>query len=343
MRSLADKHEVLVALIGAERVHYLDIPMHRNIGDLLIMFGTLRFFERHQIKMDIKAAYFSFRTKWVLPNDVIVFQGGGNLGDLYEGPQQARQRVIRALPKNRIVILPQTIHFLSKSAYDECCRVFSQHPDLHICVRDRRSYELALSMSRHVYLLPDMAHQLWPISRSRPSESCHLALMRDDDERSGGMVTDFDLRTDWRELVGRDNKHRIRKARRLLRALHLMHFNLERLTHELDLWIEYAEKLVDDIVNLFGRFDVITTDRLHAHILACLMEIPNIVWNNSYGKNHSYAAAWTGVSDIVQLSNTNLLSGKTFASMEIAAPPYLVKAVELPPLRQTATDRHHKK
>ena len=33
MRSLADKHEVLVTLIGTDRVHYLDIPMHRNIGE----------------------------------------------------------------------------------------------------------------------------------------------------------------------------------------------------------------------------------------------------------------------------------------------------------------------
>ena len=93
-----------------------------------------------------------------------------------------------------------------------------------------------------------------------------------------------------------------------------MHFNLERLTHELDLWVEYAEKLVDDAVKLFGRFDVITTDRLHAHILACLMEIPNSVSNNSYGKNYSYVTAWTGVSDIVQLSDTDLLSGENIRS-----------------------------
>ena len=308
MRSLADKHHVLTALIGTNRVHYFDVPMHRNIGDLLIMLGTLRFFERYQIKIDLKAAYFSYRTKWARPNDVVVFQGGGNFGDLYDGPHQARQRVIRELPKNRIVILPQTIHFRSVDAYNACCQAFSQHSDLHICVRDQLSYALALPMSRHVYLLPDMAHQLWPIRHSEPSENHRLALMRDDVERAASNVTDYDARVDWREVVGRDNAHRVRRVRRVLHALHLAHFDRERLTCKLDSWIEYAAELVADAVNLFSKFEVVTTDRLHAHILACLMEIPNTALNNSYGKNYSYITAWTASSDIVQLGSVNMSS-----------------------------------
>jgi pyruvyl transferase EpsO len=313
MQSLADKHDVLAALIGTDRVHYLDIPMHRNIGDLLIMSGTLRFFERYQVKIGVKAAYFSYRPKWALPDDVIVFQGGGNFGDLYDGHQQTRHCVIQALPRNRIIILPQTIHFRSKDAYEACCRTLSQHPDLHICVRDRSSYELALPMSRHVYLLPDMAHQLWPIPRSRPSESRHLAFMRVDDERADAIATDFDLRADWEELFQRRERRRIQRACRLLRALHLMHFSLEGISRGLDLWVEYVGRFIDDAIHLFSRFDVITTDRLHAHLLACLMEIPNTIWNNSYGKNHTYVAAWTGASDIVRLGQSVLPGEKRVA------------------------------
>ncbi|HEV7928519.1 MAG TPA: polysaccharide pyruvyl transferase family protein [Nitrosospira sp.] len=308
MQSLSDKHDVLAALIGTDHVHYLDVPMHRNIGDLLIMLGTLRFFERYQKKIDLKATYFSYRTEWAQPKDVIVFQGGGNFGDLYKGPQQVRQHLIQRLPKNRIIILPQTIHFRSRRAYDECCSAFSQHPDLHICVRDHLSYKLALPMSRNVYLLPDMAHQLWPIQRLRPSESRHLAVMRDDEERAASSVTGYDICLDWRELVGRGNKYRIRMARGVLRGLYLARVKPELLAFKLDLWTEYAERLVGDAVNLFSRFDVITTDRLHAHILACLMGIQNTVLNNSYGKNYSYVDAWTGPSNIVQVGNPHLLN-----------------------------------
>jgi pyruvyl transferase EpsO len=308
MQALSEKHDVLAALIGTSRVHYLDVPMHRNIGDLLIMLGTLRFFERYQIKIDLKAAYFSYRTNWARPTDVIVFQGGGNFGDLYEGPQQARHCLIQELPKNKIIILPQTIHFRSRHAYDECCRVFSRHPDLHICVRDHLSYELALPMSRNVYLLPDMAHQLWPIQRVQPSESRHLAVMRDDKEQATNSLIHYDVRLDWRELVGSGNKYRIRRARGVLRGLYLLRVKQEHLTYKLDLWIGYAERLVGDAVNFFSGCNVITTDRLHAHILACLMGIPNTVLNNSYGKNYSYIDAWTGPSNIVQFCHGDLLN-----------------------------------
>lgn len=318
MRSLADKHDVLAALIGTAPAHYVDVPVHGNIGDLLIMLGTLRFFERYKLQITLKTTYFTYRPKWARPGDVVVFHGGGNFGDLHDGPHAMRQRVIKELPKNKIVILPQTIHFSSKGAYDECCEVFSQHPDLHICVRDHKSYELALPMSRHVYLLPDMAHQLWPIHRSRPAESRHLALMRVDKESADGKVTDFDVRTDWRELIGRKNVW-FRNIRRALLALHLLGLDRRLHPHEQDVWIRHSTKLIDEAINFFCRFEVVTTDRLHAHILACLLGIPNTVLNNSYGKNYSYITAWTGSSDIVQLSGGNLPSGNELAIPKVTA------------------------
>lgn len=302
MRLLAARHEVLVPLIGAAPVHYVDMPVHRNIGDLLIMLGTLRFFQLHRVKTSLGAAYFSYRPSWARTGDVIVFQGGGNFGDLYPGPQQLRQQVIEKLPGNRIVILPQTIHFRSPDAYAECCRLLSRHPDLHICVRDRKSLDLALPMSRNVYLLPDMAHQLWPVRRSRPCNEHRLALLRNDAESAGAeiarFITGYDARTDWRELVGRRNTW-IRMMRGMLYALHFARLDRGTLFNEMDGWIRYAGRLVGEAVDLFSGFETVTTDRLHAHILSCLMEIPNTILDNAYGKNHAYVAAWTGASELV--------------------------------------------
>jgi len=175
------------------------------------------------------------------------------------------------------------------------------HPDLHICVRDRKSLELALPMSRNVYLLPDMAHQLWPIPRSCSLEKHHLALLRADAESAGANVTNFDVRLDWRELVGCRNTW-IRMIRGVLRALHVTHLDRRLLFNEVDLWVKYSTKLVGEAIDLFSRFEVITTDRLHAHILSCLMGIPNTILNNSYGKNCSYVSEWTGSSNIVNFS-----------------------------------------
>ena len=108
------------------------------------------------------------------------------------------------------------------------------------------------------------------------------------------------MRIDWRELVRRKNTL-IRVMRGVLAALHLAHVDSGILSLEMDLWIKYATKLVDEAIDFFSRFEVVTTDRLHAHILSCLMGIPNTVLNNSYGKNYSYITAWTGSSSIVDL------------------------------------------
>ena len=32
---------------------------------------------------------------------------------------------------------------------------------------------------------------------------------------------------------------------------------------------------------------------MHGHILACLVDVPNIVIDNSYGKNSGYYKQWT--------------------------------------------------
>ena len=83
-------HEVLLDLIGDAPFHYVDIPTHGNIGDLLIMHGTLTFFRKHGLKPKLIAPYFAYDAEWIEEGDVIVFHGGGNFGDLYPCFQRLR-------------------------------------------------------------------------------------------------------------------------------------------------------------------------------------------------------------------------------------------------------------
>ena len=50
MTALSDKHQTIADLIGNRSFHYVDYPVHGNIGDLLIMHGTLAFFRRYGLK-----------------------------------------------------------------------------------------------------------------------------------------------------------------------------------------------------------------------------------------------------------------------------------------------------
>lgn len=305
MQELADKHSLLAGLIDRHPVHYVDVPFYENIGDLLIMKGTLSFFEKHHINVTRKACFFNYSAEWAEADSVLVFQGGGNFGDLYPGPQQLREKCVSLLKGNRIIILPQTIHFSDPRVYEDCCKLMSTHPDLHICVRDQRSFELASAMTKHVYLLPDMAHQLWPIERGLNIPTAPqkiLGIFRTDNEKLTNKKMQVNHLTDWPELVGKRKKH-FRSIQKVLRALHLMGVDKALSDKFTNLWIKHVDQLIEEAETLFSNYQVIHTDRLHGHILACLMNKENIVFDNSYGKNASYIEAWTGASQKV---NTHL-------------------------------------
>jgi pyruvyl transferase EpsO len=299
MQGLQLKHKVLLDLIENRPVHFTDIPVHGNIGDLLIMKGTLEFFRKSNIRCEVKAGYFNYSPKWLKRTDVLLFQGGGNLGDLYPGPQLFRERCVAEAITNRIIILPQTIHFERAENRRRCEEIFSSHPDLHICVRDEKSFEQAHAMSDNVYLLPDMAHQLWPISRTRPIIGERLGISRVDGETSGARLSGCDFVTDWPELVGPTTERLIRAGHRLASALHALKADRWSIHAQEQVWLHCVDKLVANAIALFSSYACVRTDRLHGHILACLMNIENEVLDNSYGKNATYVDAWTGKSVLV--------------------------------------------
>ena len=305
MAGLSDRHGIIVELIGNRPFHYVDFPVHGNIGDLLIMHGTLAFFERYHLVPRISAAAFAYDPRWIRGGDVVIFHGGGNFGDLYYeyGTQALREAVVRTRPENRIVVLPQTIYFSSAEEKRRSAKLFRTHPDVHICVRDQASYQVAHEFTEHVYLLPDMAHQLYPILPLYDTAAGALRISRmDSEKKQTGETADFEVAatTDWPLVVG-DRESRIDRFRRAMRMTYRLGLGWGGNKVLSRLWISYSGKLINDAVALFSTHDRVITDRLHGHILACLMSKPNTVLDNSYGKNSAYVRAWTGSSDLVSL------------------------------------------
>ena len=163
---------------------------------------------------------------------------------------------------------------------------------------------MAQAFSNHVYLLPDMAHQLYPMRARYKRQSQHgLRISRVDDEGGAHVDTaglDIDTVTDWPEFVGEREAH-INLFRRGLGGFYRRGMGRAANRILVRLWIAYSARLVKDAARLFARHEFIVTDRLHGHILACLLNRKNIVLDNSYGKNSRYVAAWTQRSELVTL------------------------------------------
>jgi pyruvyl transferase EpsO len=173
---------------------------------------------------------------------------------------------------------------------------------VHICVPDRHLYDVALDSSDQVYLVPDMAHNLYPIRRDGRKRNGVLQITRVDEEKMQWRRLPPDVRTltDWPLFVGRCER-RINQFRRAIDALFRRRLRCAGNAALVRLWIWYSGRLIRDAVKLFARHRAIATDRLHGHILAALLNMPSTVIDNGYGKNSRYGTAWTATSDLVTL------------------------------------------
>jgi pyruvyl transferase EpsO len=281
-------------------LHYFDYPVHGNVGDLLIMQGTERFFRDYGMNVQGRYSVYDYqrllRKGHPIPqNHVLVCHGGGNFGDIYERHQKLRDELVEYYTDHRIILMPQTIFFHDVEAEKRTFERYSQHKDVHLFVRDKRSFEIASKYLEQVYLCPDMAHQLYPIrSEIKPSKKT-LHFLRTDVEAShpNSMLTDkkgADV-LDWPSLISPMEHRLIRLFAKLhhsgkLDALGL-HGAIQRA------WYSFVDRLVAKSVRRYSEYEEIVTSRLHGHILSCLMSKENRLLDNMYGKNTGYSDMWT--------------------------------------------------
>ena len=70
----------------------------------------------------------------------------------------------------------------------------------------------------------------------------------------------------------------------------------------LEVFNAQARRRVARGVKQLSKGRVVATDRLHAHIIASLLGIPNVVLDNNYGKIHGYMDCW-GADCAVKVSH----------------------------------------
>lgn len=148
---------ILNVIPPGSNIYYIDYPVYSNGGDLLIMKGTEAFFRENGIRVRARYSAFDFPDGLSVPKDhILVLQGGGNFGDLYPVHQKLRERVVAGYPNNRVVILPQTIHYKDVREFDRTADILNRHKDVHLFVRDTLSLDMAKDKFHRcgVYLSP---------------------------------------------------------------------------------------------------------------------------------------------------------------------------------------------
>mgnify|MGYP006273508255 CR=1 FL=1 len=291
--------EILLPLLSdCAGVVYLDYPVYSNIGDLLIYLGTEVWFQKNSL--DVRGRWNCYNFHFPpLPKDYgLLLQGGGNFGDLYVH-QAFREQVVAAYPENRVVFLPQTVFFRDPSALERAGERLNVHSDLHILLRDHESLETvkkAIPMAR-ARLAPDMAINLYPLESTlgvlspRSRRVKRLCLSRTDIEQPE--VRRLDAKDcswigDWRDLLGLRRYWTLRMWN--LAAHVIVQPRLAASFHSR--WYSRTRTELRLVAAQFCEAEAISASRLHGHLLASLLGIPNEVLDNSYGKNSAYYNTW---------------------------------------------------
>jgi len=283
-------------VLPGSQVVFIDMPVYLNIGDLMIYLGTERWMESQKLRILGRWTIHNFTFPELLPGATILLQGGGNFGDLYPF-QGFRERVVERYPNHRIVFLPQTIHYSDPAAQETTKRTLEKHTDLHLSFRDRRSLAHAREMlpKCHHELSPDMSVHLYPLEPKVSQDGAEsdkgviYLLRKDIEKRIDVEVPDLGSgwTGDWRNLIGYRGWY--------LRGLKLTHHQLGRIGPAgrfASTWRNSSEQIVKYCAMRFASASHVISSRLHGHLLASLLGVPNTVLDNSYGKNSAYFSTW---------------------------------------------------
>lgn len=304
---LIEMHSTIAKLLHGKRVAYVDIPVHFNVGDLLIYLGTEEFFKKHNINVVYRSEVKGCSMSALSKVDAIVLHGGGNFGDLYPVHHKFRERIAGAFKDKLLICLPQTIHFDSVNELEDSAQIFIKHSEFHLFVRDRESLILARKFTDKVMLMPDMAHNLSSSyllrkikrkERRGAGRESILHIKRRDQEK-GVLSNNIENSVvfDWDDLINTREVF-------LLRMYQI--FRFIKPTLAIDLWYVISNYLLAKSCKLFEKFDIIHSDRLHGLIFSVILDKQYVVYDNSYGKNLAYYRAFLQFSPLTDISSSHL-------------------------------------
>ncbi|MFQ8704548.1 MAG: polysaccharide pyruvyl transferase family protein [Thomasclavelia sp.] len=203
----------------------------------------------------------------IVPGDIITIVGGGNMGDMYDDIEFARQFIIKNFPENKIVIFPQTISFsdsfIGNVRLYLAKKIYNRHKDLKIFVREKFSYEKYKDIFfEKIVLVPDIVMSMKRLESLEIERSGIVLCFRQDKEDS--MDSNYKA-----ELIARvESIFDVKK-----RDTHVGETqNLNQLYEKLD-----------ELIKEFQYSSVVITDRLHGMILSYISHTPCVAfWGNNY-------------------------------------------------------------
>lgn len=260
------------------KIILMGAPYYGNLGDNAIFYAQQEF-----IKENLGEDSFFYMPevcahrrldkikKHCTNEDIIILQGGGNMGNMYIWWEEIRRNVIQAFPNNKIIIFPQTIDFEDTEEgnieLEKTKKIYNNHKNLTILAREEKSYKIMKQIftNNNVILTPDIVMYLNETKKDSLREGV-LLVLRDDKEAN--------LNSKNRDEIKQSCEKYFDKIKNT--DTHLGH-NRDYV------WDNERKKILQDKFDEFRHSELVITDRLHGMIFAAITSTPCIAFDN---KNH---------------------------------------------------------
>ncbi|MDF1777031.1 MAG: polysaccharide pyruvyl transferase family protein [Rhizobiaceae bacterium] len=270
----------------------IDYPNYLNPGDSAIWAGTrLALQEKFGQPPGYVSSLRGFDAELcrkAVDDGAVFFLGGGSFGNLYGKHHQRRLSAIEKLGANPIVLLPLSLAERDTPDMEhrrQTADVLASHGNAMVFARENMSRKkLVDHYGIDAVLCPDLAHML-AAPRIVPTRSS-IRIYRKDAESLGKNGrhghSGQDDGKDWSDIA------RLRLLNKLGKAAFLVPGHGPKLRF-LDFLALGKLRLALDLV---GSGKMVRTDRLHAMILANLLDRDVIAYDNATGKLGSYLSTW---------------------------------------------------
>jgi len=284
-------------LEGFRDITIVDPAYHFNVGDNMISYAELLLLSNlghtcsecgleQSLGMNDRCDFHARNT-----SNLALWHGGGNWGDLYPKVHSARLRSFIDLRSKNVTIvgMPQTRYFESNDAHEHDREVINELVEsglkLRLAWRDEQSFIDALNTYVGVdsFLSPDIAFLIGPLTSLEKAKSEKVDIMfllRKDKEKAPG--TDFDGNVE--RTLSKHNRNWV------VKDWSDVHEYASQTFTGFDDKILCGSPNFDfdarlgNAVAMLDTASVIVTDRLHASILALLMNKPHVYLETATGK-----------------------------------------------------------
>lgn len=286
---------LLCNLRRAQKTHqrlfvFISVPTHGNLGDQAIVLAQERLLSDlgfgdsiFEIERDQYFVLKGLLGRIIRPQDVIVIDGGGNVGTLWPVENDKMVDIVERFPNNPIIIFPQTAYFddgdTGRACQKSVADSFGAHKRLLFFARDIDTFNVMreIAPSMRICFVPDIVLSLDARDGGVASRTGALLCLRGDKERvvdggslqflsdrleSGGLEvrTTSTLATEF-EPVRRLDKEDLLRAK----------------------WDEFCSSRV------------VVTDRLHGMIFAAITGTPCVAMDNV---SHKVLNGYAWLSDV---------------------------------------------